>query len=77
MTLFARDGFGRVLFWSSCLLVELSFGRVGFGRPVVMFTDYTILGEAIPRQVRVRYGVTPRQKSLHMVDFIVYATGKR
>jgi hypothetical protein len=23
--------FGRVVFWSSCRLVELSFGRVGFG----------------------------------------------
>jgi hypothetical protein len=26
--------FGRVGIWSSCRLVHLSFGRVGFGRPV-------------------------------------------
>jgi hypothetical protein len=31
---FSPVGFGRVVFWSSCRLVELSFGRVGFGRPV-------------------------------------------
>jgi hypothetical protein len=28
--------FGRVVFWSSCLLVELSSCRVGFSRPVVL-----------------------------------------
>jgi hypothetical protein len=41
---FSPVGFGRVVFWSSCRLVELSFGRVDFGRPVggrvVEFTDY-------------------------------------
>jgi hypothetical protein len=34
--LFGRVGFGRVVFWSSCLPVELSFGRVGLSRPVVI-----------------------------------------
>jgi hypothetical protein len=33
---FTRVGFGRVVFWSSCLQVNLSFGWVGFGRPVVV-----------------------------------------
>jgi hypothetical protein len=33
---FGQVGFGRVVFWSSCLLVELSFGQVGFGRPGVV-----------------------------------------
>jgi hypothetical protein len=28
--------FGRVVFWSSCLLVELSFSRVGFSQPDVV-----------------------------------------
>jgi hypothetical protein len=31
---FSPVGFGQVVFWSSCRLVELSFGRDGFGIPV-------------------------------------------
>jgi hypothetical protein len=30
---FGPVGFGRVVFWSSCRLVKLSFGQVGFCRP--------------------------------------------
>jgi hypothetical protein len=33
---FGRFVFGCVVFWLSCLLVELSFGQVGFGGPVVL-----------------------------------------
>jgi hypothetical protein len=33
---FGRVGFGRVVFWSSCLLGELLIGRVGFSQPVVV-----------------------------------------
>jgi hypothetical protein len=38
---FGPVGFGQVVFWSSCRLVELSFGRVGFSGPVVVELSFS------------------------------------
>jgi hypothetical protein len=38
---FGPVGFGRVVFWSSCRLVKLSFGQVGFSRPVVVELSFS------------------------------------
>jgi hypothetical protein len=51
---FGRVGFGRVVFWSSVLLVKLSFGLIGFSGPVVVELSFGLVAHIRSQALQLR-----------------------